>query len=610
MSDQRSNRPARGERPSRGEKRNDFRTVRPDRPPRPYASKPELRGSKTPNPASRSEAGGEASNHQSENRASSGFHGNKPGFRGPRGGSGAPRRDENRPWRGDRPAKPAGDRPERGDKPDFSRAKSPFRGDRVQKFGKPAFSRGNNVQNRGRFPAERGKAPRPGATDGMPARRIALEVIRRTTENGAYASLALDEKLRGSTLAGADRRFAARLVYDTLDNLRYLDWALAKVMAKPDTDIRLVNVLRLGACQLLLDYRVPENAATDTSVRLCKEIGLEGLAGVCNGILRNLIRAKEELALPADMPALARLALETSVPDWLAAKLSEDWGEEAAARLLRWKNRDAGLTLRPNLARISDEKFEALLGEKVWTHEPGLLPHAVRIHGMQDITADADWRAGLFSIQSEGSMAACLALDPQRGWRVLDACAAPGGKACYLAELMQDTGRVQAWELHPHRTELIEAQRKRLGLENVRPMTRDATVRREDLDATMDAVLLDAPCSGTGDMAEKPDIKLRLTEEKLAELCQTQAELLDNVSLAVRPGGVLVYATCSLLRDENDRQVTAFLRRHPDFALDPLPETLPEALRAQAEGQVGLQLLPHRDGIGGFYLCRMRRAGR
>ena len=610
MSDQRSNRPGRGEKSVRSEKRNDFRTVRPDRPPRPYASKPELRGNKTPNPPAREGGSGEARSNPAENRRPGGYDGHKPAFHGPRSGNSAPRRDENKPWRGDRPAKPAGDRPERGDKPAFDRAKPSFRGNISGKYGKPAFSRGNAVQNKGRFTGESGKAPRPGATDGMPARRIALEVIRRTTENGAYASLALDEKLRGCTLSGADRRFAARLVYDTLDNLRYLDWALAKVMAKPDTDIRLVNVLRLGACQLLLDYRVPENAATDTSVRLCKEIGLEGLAGVCNGILRNLIRAKEELRLPEDMPDLERLALETSVPAWLAAKLADDWGGETAARLLRWKNRDAGLTLRPNLTRLTDEKFEALLAEKVWTHEPGRLPHAVRIHGMQDITADADWRAGLFSIQSEGSMAACMAVDPQRGWRVLDACAAPGGKACYLAELMQDTGRVQAWELHPHRTELVEAQRKRLGLENVRPMTRDATVRREDLDGTMDAVLLDAPCSGTGDMAEKPDIKLRLTEEKLGELCATQAELLDNVSLAVRPGGVLVYATCSLLRDENDRQVEAFLKRHPDFSLDPLPASLPDDLRAQAEGQTGLQLFPHRDGIGGFYLCRMRRAGR
>ncbi len=146
---------------------------------------------------------------------------------------------------------------------------------------------------------------------------------------------------------------------------------------------------------------------------------------------------------------------------------------------------------------------------------------------------------------------------------------------------------------------------RRLRLESVRPMTRDATVRREDMDGTMDAVLLDAPCSGTGDLADKPDIKLRLKEEQLEELVRLQAELLDNVCLAVRPGGVLLYATCSLLREENDRQIRAFLERHPEFSVEALPETIPETLRQHQD--LGLYLLPPRDGIGGFYLCRLRK---
>ena len=550
-------------RPVRGEKRNDFGPVRPDKGPRPWGSKPEIRrdrpagGDRALEPREKPSIGG---NDEKKPRVFNGPGGNKVHFAGtgmPRGGSRFPRR------------------------------------------GDTGLPRGNG-------PRPEAKKERPGTTDGMPARRIALDVIRKVTENGAYASLALDEKLRGCTLSGADRRFAARLVYDTLDRLRWLDHALSQVMARPDTDIRLVNVLRLGACQLLLDYRVPENAATDTSVRLCREIGLDGLSGVCNGILRNLIRKKDELVFPdpVETPVQA-LALEASVPDWVAERLLADWGPEQGAALLRWKSRDAGITLRPNLTRLTDEAFRTLLDKKVWEQTPGLLPHAVHVKNALDIGEDADWKQGLFSIQSEGSMAACLALNPQRGWRVLDACAAPGGKACFLAELMGDTGRVQAWEKHPHRTELMEAQVKRLRLESVRPMTRDATVRREDMDGTMDAVLLDAPCSGTGDMAEKPDIKLHLTEEKLAELTALQAELLDNVCLAVRPGGVLLYATCSLLRAENDQQIRAFLSRHPEFSVEALPETLPDALRQYQD--VGLYLLPPRDGIGGFYLCRLRK---
>ena len=451
-------------------------------------------------------------------------------------------------------------------------------------------------------------AVRPGATDGMPARRLALDVIRKVTENGAYASLALDEKLHNCTLSGADRRFAARLVYDTLDNLAKLDWALRQVMARPDTDIRLVNVLRLGACQLLLGYRIPDNAATDTTVRLCREIGLEGLVGVCNGILRNLIRKRDGEGIawpdPAEDPVKA-LSVETSAPEWLVRRLQKDWGEETAEKLLRWRDSRGGIILRPNLMRLDDAGFETLLQKKVWEHEPALMPHAVRVKGMIDITADADWQGGLYSIQSEGSQCAVLALGVKPGWKVLDCCAAPGGKTAYIAELLNGGGRVQAWDKHEHRVDLITAQAKRLRLENVRPIHRDASVVREDLDMTFDAVLLDAPCSGTGDMAEKPDIKLRLKEENVDALIRTQAELLDSVCRTVKIGGVLVYATCSLLKAENEEQVRAFLERHPEFEPEKLPAAIPESLRQHAE--LGLQLMAHRDGVGGFYVCRMKR---
>ena len=202
-------------------------------------------------------------------------------------------------------------------------------------------------------------------------------------------------------------------------------------------------------------------------------------------------------------------------------------------------------------------------------------------------------------------MIACLAMDVKRGKQVLDCCAAPGGKTCYLAELMAGTGRVQAWDIHEHRTELIEAQAKRLGLENVRPMVRDALKKREDLIQTMDAVLLDAPCTGLGMMREKPDIKLRVTEENLRELTETQQKMLDIVCDYVKEGGTLVYSTCSILPEENEMQAEAFLKRHPEFEAAELPETIPEKYRQYRK--TGLQLLEYRDGVEGFYVCRMKR---
>ena len=441
--------------------------------------------------------------------------------------------------------------------------------------------------------------------EGLAARRTALKVIRQVTEDGAYASLALDAALKNCGLSGADRRLVSRLTYDTLDHLIYLDWALAQVMAKPDTDPKLKNILRLGACQILLEDRIPESAATNLCVQLCAELGMPGLKGVCNGVLRNLVRRKDELQEPApDTDPEKATAVKYSVPEWILRKLKEDYGDEAE-KILAFRNPEDGWTLRPNLTRLDDAGFEQLLGKKVWKKEKTDLPHAWKITGAMDIARDADYLAGNFSIQSGGSMLACLAMDVKRGQQVLDCCAAPGGKTCYLAEMMNGTGRIQAWDVHEHRVSLIEAQARRLGLENVRPMVRDATKRREDLEETMDAVLLDAPCSGLGFMAQKPDLKLRATEESVQELTELQARLLDAVCGYVKPGGTLVYSTCSILKDENERQAESFLQRHPEFEEIPLPESVPEKYRKR-EGR-GLQLLEHRDGLEGFYLIRMRK---
>ncbi len=534
---------------------------------------------------------------------------------------------EHRPYRGNNGAKPwgkptAGGKPV-GDRPHRSlagRPEGPRSGDSAQNRGegkpfrgeKPAFRRdhehqsGVGVGKPNRFPAKR-PGNRPAVpTDGMPARRLALEIIRLVTENGAYASLALDEKLRGCGLSPEDRRLVSRLVYDTLEHLLWLDYAIGQVMAKPDTDIKLRNILRLGACQILLEDRIPESAATNTSVNLCKELGMEGLAGVCNGILRNLIRQKDALQWPDEAAEPVRaLSIRYSVPAWLVERLLDDWGRETAVGLMQGHREASFITLRPNLTRLDDEAFEALLQKKVWQHERGAVPHAWRVRGAADIALDIDFARGNYSIEGESSMMACMALEPRRGMTILDCCAAPGGKTCYLAELMGGTGRVQAWDVHAHRADLVEAQARRLQLENVRPMMRDALKMREDLVETMDAVLLDAPCSGTGDMADKPDVKYRVTEDSVRELCETQRGLLDTVCAYVKKGGVLVYSTCSVLRDENERQIAAFLTRHPEFVLERLPESIPERFRAHED--VGLQLMPHRDGVGGFYIARLRR---
>ena len=442
--------------------------------------------------------------------------------------------------------------------------------------------------------------------EGMASRRLALRVIRQVTEQGAYASLSLDKALDGCGLIAADRRLVSRLVYDTLDHLIYLDYVLGQIMAREDTDIKLRNILRLGACQILLEDRIPESAATNTCVQLCVETGIEGLKGVCNGILRNLIRKKDEIVFPDPTKEPDRAdAIRLSIPEWLWIKLKAHYGAAEAEKIVCHRTITDSWTLRPNLTKLDDEGFEQLLSKKIWEKEKIDIPHAWRIRGAMDLARDADFLGGAFSIMTGGSMIACLALDVKRGKQILDCCAAPGGKTCFIAELMGGTGRVQAWDLHEHRVELISAQARRLGLENIRPMVRDATKRREDLCGTMDGVLLDAPCTGLGMLGEKPDLKLRISEESLVELTEIQRKLLNTVCEYVRPGGTLVYSTCSVLPEENEEQVNAFLKEHPEFGACEMPESIPERFRKHRK--TGMQLLEHRDGVEGFYICRMKR---
>ena len=523
--------------------------------------------------------GGDKPAYNGEKRS---FGGNNPAYNGEKrsfGGDKLAYNGEKRTFGGDKPAYNGEKRAFRGDKHNdgdkrpaksgFGGEKRPY-GDKKPPFGgKPGFRSGEKRPygggngERRPYPAKPA-APKVEGSDGLPARRLALEVIRTVTENDAYASLVLDEKLNKCTLPLVDRRLAARLVYDTLEHLLTLDYALNSLMAKPDTDIKLRNVLRLGACQILLEDRIPESAACNTSVALCKELGMEGLAGVCNGILRNLVRQKDEIKYPdMETEPVKALSIRYSVPEWLVERLLADWGEDAE-KLMGFHQPNAAITIRPNLMKMDEAAFEQFLGSKVWEKEKGMLPFSWRIRNMAEIAHDAGFVGGKFSIQSESSMMVCLAAAPKNGMQILDACAAPGGKSCLMAEMMQGTGRVQAWELHPHRADLIAAQVQRLGLENVRPMTRDALKHREELDGTMDIVLLDAPCSGLGVMSEKPDVKYRVTAQSVDELVQLQSNLLDAVCPYVKKGGTLVYSTCSVLKDENVRQAEKFLARHPD----------------------------------------------
>lgn len=525
-----------------------------------------------------------------------------------------------------RPAGKPGERPARSfDKKDGKPFGKPVAkdGKPVSREGKPSFGKpagkpygkpaDGKYPPRGRKPMDQKPVAKPAEKKPDPAlpstnsRKVALEIFQDVIRKDAYAALSLDDRLSQANLTQLDKRFCASIVYRTLENLIRIDYALSFFLKDAEAlEPTVRDILRISACQLLFHDRIPENAVVDEAVKLTRSYGLEGLTGLTNAVLRGMVRGKDEIKWPQPEEGARYLSIMFSVPQWLAENLLAAYGPETAREICAYRNQNHFTTVRPNLMLHTDEAFEGILNKKVWEWEKGAVSHAFRVRMASEIARDADYLSGNFSIQGESSMLAAQALDVKRGMQVLDCCAAPGGKTAYLAELMQGTGRVYAWDLHEHRVNLIRAMMKRLKIENVRPVVRDASVLKEELISTMDAVLLDAPCSGLGVMDNKPDIKQRATKEGVDELVKVQEKLMDTCCQYVKRGGTFVYSTCSMLPEENNLQVKNFLEKHPEFQIMPLPASIDEKFRVQYT-DTGLQLLPHRDGVEGFFIARMRR---
>lgn len=440
------------------------------------------------------------------------------------------------------------------------------------------------------------------------ARRVVLDALSAVTQAKAYAQLALSDQLRKSTISPEDKRLATNIFYSTLENLIRIDYVLAQLIERmPDAYTR--DILRMAVAQMLFMDRLPDHAIVDQAVKQTKKGGRDGFAGVVNGTLRNLIRRRDagEIAYPnPEEDPVLYLSVMNSVPEHIVRRLIEQYGEAFAREILEYKADERVETLRTNYTLMDADAFLTYAEKRKWVYEKTELPGVITVKGAGDLTADYDFQKGLFSVQGIGSMLSALALEPSGAKHYLDACAAPGGKTALIAEKMGGSGRVQAWDIRPHRVELIQATVKRLRLDNVRAMERDARTDREELHGTFDGVLIDAPCSGLGVMLNKPDIKYRVTEEDFASLPTVQSELLNACAKYVAPGGLLVYSTCTIIAEENERQIEAFLRAHPEFEPERSNTFLPERLRDNYRDGM-IQLHAHRDHAEGFFIARLRR---
>ena len=411
----------------------------------------------------------------------------------------------------------------------------------------------------------------------MTVRRVTYETLLSIIEGGAYANLALKEAAGKVPEAGVGTLYA--WVYTALEHRSYVEYILSHFCKRQKKAVRIL--LLLGTTELLY-LNTPAHAAIFETVSLCKSIGKADSAALVNAVLRRVDRGRDSLPpLPSD--PIEQLSIRYGYPKWIAEEWIASHGIGFAERMMQ--SRPTRMQVRAQFPTSKEELLRAFPGSVSGKLDPNCLylPSGI------DLEQNPLWCNGKMTAQNEGAMLICRSLGDVRKKRVLDVCAAPGGKTAYLASLFENDISLTAWELHPHRKELMDATFLRLHVDAVTEC-RDGTVLYEDAEESFDAVLLDVPCTGLGLLSDKPDVRYRKTEADRDAIVSVQSKLLSVCSRYVKPGGTLVYATCTISRKENELQVAGFLKQHPDYSL--VSER---------------QYLPETDGIDGFYHATMRR---
>lgn len=425
--------------------------------------------------------------------------------------------------------------------------------------------------------------------NGEKPRQIAIRILRRRGESGEYVEKLLENELAGHSLSPPDRALCQELVYGIVRWQATLDWLIARKTGDRRQNDALRFLLHLGLYQLFWLQRIPNHAAVHETVELGKELGFGHQAGFLNAVLRGYTREREATTLLLENLKQTDPALGYSHPAWLVERWQARWGAAQTAQLLQWNNTPPSVYARLNLLKAdfatlsADWQQEGVdFVERQWDWTGSNLVFELKSH--PPLPQSPSFQRGFFYVQDPGTLLAVNELDPQPGENILDLCAAPGGKTTYIAQRMHNRGRIAARDSQPERLKLVRENCTRLGI---------TCVEFSDSDPTpgFDRILLDAPCSNTGVLRRRVDLRWRIKPGEIERLRQTQQALLEQAAPQLKPGGTLVYSTCSLEPEENESVTQDFLGRHGNFKLE----------RQR-------QLLPFADGVDGAYVARLRKS--
>lgn len=418
-------------------------------------------------------------------------------------------------------------------------------------------------------------------------RAISLELLLEIMEQGAFSHSLLNDALeKYGYLPEQERAFLMRLTKGTVERAIELDYLIDAVSKTKTVKMKppIRNILRMGVYQLKYMDSVPDSAACNEAVRLAVKKGFAGLKGFVNGVMRTLARERDRIAYPDRKKEPQRwLSVTYSLPEWLVGKWCTDYGKDRTERMAAAFLEPHPTAIRVNTRLISPEELAERLSKRGITAETVKLPAgslintALFIKGYDTIAGIPEFQQGLFYVQDLTSQMIAPLLSPKPGAHIMDVCAAPGGKALHAAELTGIDGKVIARDLTRQKTELIEENVARTKADNVLVQCQDAAVLDREKIAWADGVIADLPCSGLGVLGRKADIKYKATKQSLEELAKLQRQILDTVRQYVKPGGRLIYSTCTVCRTENEENADWFLRTHPEFQLLEMRQMFPEA---------------------------------
>ncbi len=441
----------------------------------------------------------------------------------------------------------------------------------------------------------------------LSARELALNILNDIYNNGAFSNIAIKKHINEG-LNHKEEGLIREIVYGVLENDIYLNHIISRASKIKLKKIHpsILNILKMGIYQLIFIDRIPPSAAVNESVNLAKKHGHRGTIGFVNGMLRNISRNKDEFIKIEAKDKIDYISIKYSHPKWMVERWIREFGEDFTEELCRKNNESPKLNIRINTLKTSkDDLKERLKGYGFMVEDSHYAKDSLIIENPIKITELSEFKSGHFFIQDESSTLVGQIMDPIPGSTVIDLCSAPGGKATHLAQMMNNKGRILSQDIYEHKIKLVEENAKRLGINIIETSISDGTKRDESLVNLADYLLIDAPCSGLGLIRRKPEIKRNRKEEDIAELVDIQYSILNNAKDYLKVGGILVYSTCTIEKEENINMINKFLDKNKNFKLVNIEDKISNHQNISTLKQGYIQLFPHIHNTDGFYIAKI-----